>query len=204
MAKAENVVKGSFRNIIDSYNNASESSIAEGTAWYTDAHNIALQVSTLLGTDDVRVGAGIISALSPQIDWGANIAEALKFASLGYSTKQTGANNLKAQRISEGEDPETVLGGNKVVPFYHAILDPYGDYLPVVDRHGLEIHYGKSVSKRDRNRAMSNSRVMKRIQTSYKLASKKLGLHYNVVQAVTWVQHRKDKGYTKEIAWETN
>lgn len=202
MAKAENVVKGSFRNIIDTYNRASESSIIEGTTWYTDAHSIALQVSELCGSDDVRIGAGILAALSPQMDWGENIAEALKFASLGYSTKQTGANNMKAKRIREGEDPIEVLGGKKVVAFYHAILEPFGDFMPVVDRHALDIYRGKLISKRDRNRAMSNPRVINRIQTSYKLASKKLGVHYNVVQAVTWVQHRKDKGYVKEKEWE--
>ena len=201
MAKAENVVKGSFRNIIDIYNKASEASIAEGEVWYTDAHTIALQVSELCGTDDVRVGAGILAALSPQMDWGENIAEALKVASLGYSTKQTSANNEKAVKIREGQDPDEVLGGAKVTAFYHAILEPFGDTPPVIDRHAIDIYRGKLISKRDRNRAMSNPRVINRIQTSYKLASKKLGVHYNVVQAVTWVQHRKDKGYVKEKEW---
>jgi len=202
MAKAENVVKGSYQNIVEAYNRASADSLVEGQYWYTDANNIAMQVSKLLGTEDIRVGAGILAALSPQTDWGDNVAEALKFTSLGYSTKQTSANNAKAKRISEGEDPDTVLGGNKVVPFYHAIVEPYGNYLPVVDSHAQTIYYGKPVSKRDKSRAFSSPKVMRRMQTSYKLASKKLGVHYNVVQAVTWVQHRKNKGYTKVRAWE--
>ena len=202
MAKAENIVKGSYRHIIDTYNNASESSIAEGKVWYSHANHIAWQVTKLLGSKDIRVGAGIIAALSPQMDWGENVTEALRFVSEGYSIMQTRANNVKAKRISEGEDPDTVLGGLKVTAFYHAILEPFGDTPPVVDRHAIDIHKGELVSKRDRNRAMSNPRVISRIQTSYKLASKKLGVHWHVVQAVTWVQQRKNKGYVKEKAWE--
>ena len=202
MAKAENIVKGSYRHIIDTYNNASESSIAEGKVWYSHANHIAWQVTKLLGSKDIRVGAGSIASLSPQMDWGENVTEALRFVSVGYSTKQTRANNMKAKRISEGDDPETVLGGLKVTAFYHAILEPFGDTPPVVDRHAIDIHKGELVSKRDRNRAMSNPRVISRIQTSYKLASKKLGVHWHVVQAVTWVQQRKNKGYVKEKAWE--
>ena len=202
MAKAENVVKGSYQNIVDAYNVASEDSHTEGQNWYRDANSIAVQVSKLLGTEDIRVGAGILSALSPQIDWGENVAQALKFASLGYSTMQTTANNDKAKKIQEGQDPDTILGGNKVVPFYHAIVEPDGKYKPVVDRHAIAVYYGKPVSRRDLGRAMSNPRVMRRIQSAYKRASKKVGQHYNVVQATTWVQHRKDKGYTKVKAWE--
>jgi len=202
MAKAENVVKGSYQNIVEAYNNASEDSLIEGWDWYKDAKMIAGQVSNLLGTEDIRVGAGILAALSPQIDWGTNIAEALKFTSLGYSTMQTQANNAKAKKISEGQDPDTVLGGNKVVPFYHAILEPTGQYKPVVDRHAMWIYYGKPVSEKQLSRAFGNKKVMRRIQSAYVRASKKVGQHYNVVQATTWVQHRKDKGYVQAKAWE--
>ena len=210
MAKAENTVKGSHKNITDMWFSATESSIREGYTWYTDAHNIAKQVSELCGTTDIRVGAGILAALSPQMEWGENIAEALKFASLGYSKKQTGANNAKAEKIRAGQDPAEVLGGLKVKAFYEAIVEPFGDGNPVIDRHALTVYYGKPVSKRDRNRAFSNARVIERLQWSYKKSAKDISLvlgytvHYNVVQAVTWVQHRKDKGLVKEIEWENN
>ena len=202
MAKAHNIVRGSYQNIVQAYNKASEDSLVKGQGWYTDAKNIAEQVSTLVGTEDIRVGAGIIAALSPQMSWGDNIAEALKFTSLGYSTMQTKANNVKAQKIQEGQDPETVLGGAKVTSFYHAILEPTGQYKPVVDRHAIAIYYGKPVSHRDLGRAMSNPRVVRRIQSAYSRASRIVGKHYNVVQATTWLQHRKDKGYVKASAWE--
>ena len=202
MAKAHNIVRGSYQNIVQAYNKASAESFFEGREWYTDANSIAEQVSTLLGTEDIRVGAGILSALSPQIAWGENVAAALKFTSLGYSTMQTQANNAKAQKIQEGQDPETVLGGAKVTSFYHAILEPTGQYKPVVDRHAIAVYYGKPVSRRDLGRAMSNPRVIRRIQSAYVRASRIVRQHYNVVQATTWVQHRKDKGYVQAKAWE--
>ena len=202
MAKAENIVKGSYQNIVEAYNNASESSRKEGQFWYHDAHEIALQVSKLLDTNDIRVGAGIISALSPQKDWGDNVAEALVFTAQGFSKTQTQANNDKARKISEGQDPATVLGGAKVIPFYHAILEPEGNYKPVIDRHALAVYYGKPVTRRDLGRATKNPRVMQRIQSAYVRASKEVGQHYNVVQATTWVQHRKNKGTAKVAAWE--
>ena len=202
MAKAHNIVRGSYQNIVQAYNKASAESFFEGREWYTYANSIAEQVSTLLGTEDIRVGAGILSALSPQIAWGENVAEALKFTSLGYSTMQTQANNAKAQKIQEGQDPETVLGGAKVTSFYHAILEPTGQYKPVVDRHAIAVYYGKPVSRRDLGRAMSNPRVIRRIQSAYVRASRIVRQHYNVVQATTWVQHRKDKGYVQAKAWE--
>ena len=202
MAKAHNIVRGSYQNIVQAYNKASAESFFEGREWYTDANSIAEQVSTLLGTEDIRVGAGILSALSPQIAWGENVAEALKFTSLGYSTMQTQANNAKAQKIQEGQDPETVLGGAKVTSFYHAILEPTGQYKPVVDRHAIAVYYGKPVSRRDLGRAMSNPRVIRSIQSAYVRARRRVRQHYNVVQATTWVQHRKDKGYVQAKAWE--
>jgi hypothetical protein len=202
MAKAENIVKGSYQNIVEAYNKASKSSREEGQSWYYDAHEIALQVSKLLGTADVKVGAGIISALSPQKDWGDNVAEALVFTTQGFSKTQTQANNDKARKISEGQDPDSVLGGAKVIPFYHAIVEPEGNYKPVIDRHALAVYYGKHVNRRDLGRATKNPRVMRRIQSAYVRASREVGLHYNVVQATTWVQHRKNKGYTKVAAWE--
>ena len=202
MAKAENILKGSYRHILKAYNEASIDSKLEGEIWYDEAQIVAEQVSKLLGTNDLRIGAGIIAALSPQMDWGENIEEAIKFTSTHYSTRQTKANNAKALRILEGENPLDVLGGAKVIAFYHAILEPKGKYPPVIDRHAMRVYYGKPVSKRDRNRAFSNTRVIRRIQSANIRVARELGIHPNVVQAITWVHQRKLNGLVHEKAWE--
>lgn len=202
MAKAENILKGSHRHIRQAYENASIESKLEGEIWYDEARVIAEQVTKLLDTDDLRMGAGIIAALSPQMDWGENIEEAIKFTSIHYSTRQTRANNAKALRILEGENPEDVLGGAKVVAFYHAILEPKGNYPVVVDRHAMRVYNGEPVTKRDLNRVFSNWRVIRRIQFAYRKEARRLGIHPNVLQAITWVHQRKVNKLVHEKAWE--
>ena len=199
--KAENVVKGSYRNIVDAYNSASPASHAEGTRWYTDAHGIAKQVSDMADSDDIRVGAGIIAALSPQMEWGDNVIEAIQLCTTGKASRQTKVNEDKAILIAQRQDPDTILGGEKVVPFYHAIVNPTGQYKPVVDRHAIAVYYGKPVTSKELSRVFGSKKVMQRIQSAYVRAGKVTGQHYNVVQATTWVQHRKNKGIAKETAW---
>ena len=199
--KAENVVKGSYRNIVDAYHSASPTSHAEGTDWYMDAHRIAWQLSGMLGSNDIRVGAGIIAALSPQMEWGDNVTEAIQLCSTGKASRQTKVNEDKAILIAQRQDPDTILGGEKVVPFYHAIVNPTGQYKPVVDRHAIAVYYGKPVTKTELSRVFGRKKVMRRIQSAYIRAGRETGQHYNVVQATTWVQHRKDKGIAKETAW---
>jgi len=201
MPRAENVVKGSYRNIVDAYHSASPASHAEGTRWYTDAHGIAKQVSGMLDSDDIRVGAGIIAALSPQMEWGDNVTEAIQLCSTGKSPRQTKANEDKAILIGSNQDPEEVLGGEKVTAFYHAMVSPTGQGKPVIDRHAIAIYYGKPVTERQLNSVFGRKKVMQRIQSAYIRAGKVIGEHHNVVQATTWVQHRKNKGIVKETAW---
>ena len=208
--KAKNIVKGSFRNIIEAYNKASLASRSEGKQWYQDAYNIAKQISAILDSDDVRIGAGILSALSPQMEWGDNVTEAIKLATTGKAPRQTRANEHKAILIASGHNPEDILGGEKVVAFYHAIVSPTGNYckdcgrdiVPVIDRHAQQIYRGtKIVTKKELSRSFPNKKVIQRMQGAYVRAGKVLGVHPNIVQAVTWVQHRKDKGIVKEMAW---
>ena len=208
--KSENIVKGSYRNIVRAYNNASLASRTEGENWYQDAHDIAKQISAMLDSDDVRIGAGILAALSPQMEWGDNVTEAIKLATTGKAPRQTKANEDKAILIGCGNLPCEILGGDKVRAFYHSIVYPTGDYCKdceeittaVIDRHAQQVYKGMGVvTKRDLSRAFGNKKVMRRIQSAYIKAGKELGIHYNIVQATTWVQHRKNKGIVKETAW---
>ena len=199
--KAENIVKGSYRNIVTAYNNATESSMTEGMKWYPDAHLIALQVTTLAHSTDVKVGAGILASLSPALSWEKNVEQAIRFTGTGNTT-QTRANNDKAVLITCGVNPDEVLGGAKVTAFYHAILNPTGQYKPVIDRHALAVYFGKTLNDKQLRQCFGNARVMARVQHAYFRASRILGLHYNVVQAVTWVQHRKNKGLVRVNPWD--
>lgn len=192
--KSDNIVKGSADNIEMSYLLASESSIEEGKDWYPNARMIAEQI----GSGNTSMGAGLLAVMSPQMDWDSNIIEAWRIVLEGWSPRQTKINNNKALAIKNGADPTSILGGQKVTAFFHAIENPLGDTLAVVDRHAIAVYYGKIPTREELNKVFGSKRIVKRIQVAYKIASKRLGIPVHVLQAVVWVQHRKNIGIAKE------
>ena len=200
--KPKNKLPGSYRNIVKFYNTSAPATVNEGGKWYSDARDIAMVVGKLCGYKYHKalfVGAGILSALSPQVEWGDNIQWAIELA-VANRRKQTWANHNKALRIKNGEHPMKVLGGRKVIAFYKAIVAPLGSGEPVVDRHAVAIYMGRPVSEKELG-FLSTKKVMDRIQWAYKKAGKELGVHHHQVQAVTWSQWRIDKGITKSRMW---
>ncbi len=198
--KSDHFVKGSFQNILAYMTMADTETIEEGKQWYSNAHIIGEQVSALLGYDDPKYGIGIVSALSPQMEWGDNIEQAILFASTGWSNNQTADNNNKAIDIANGADPLSVLGGEKVTAFYQAILTPHADTKPVVDRHAMAVYCNYVPEYAKLSQAMGNARVMRRIQSAYtKAHSYYPELDRHAVQAITWILQRKMKEVTRRV-----
>lgn len=200
--KAKNKLAGSYRNIVKFYNTSTPDVQYEGSKWYSDARDMAMVVGKLAGYkyhQALFVGAGILAALSPQVEWGDNIQWAIELV-VANRRKQTWANHNKALRIKQGEHPMDVLGGRKVIAFYMAIVAPFGSGAPVVDRHAVAIYMGRTVSEKELG-FLSTKKVMDRIQWAYKKAGKELGVHHHQVQSVTWTQWRINKGVTKSRMW---
>lgn len=198
--KSDHFVKGSFQNILAYMLIADTETIDEGTQWYSNAHIIGEQVSALLGQDDPKYGIGILSALSPNMEWGDNIEQAMLFTSTGWANMQTADNNAKAEKIANGADPLSVLGGEKVRAFYQAILTPHADTTPVVDRHAMAVYCNYIPDKAELKQAMGNARVMRRIQSAYtKAHSYYPEFDRHSIQAITWVLQRKMKEVTRRI-----
>lgn len=201
--KARNKVYGSYRNIIKCYETASLSSIRDGATWYREAQDIATVIGRLGGYKNHQalfVGAGVLAALSPQVEWGDNIQWAIQLVVKGVR-KQTHANHNKALRILQGEKPTNVLGGSKVRAFYKAIVAPEGSGEPVIDRHALAIYMGRNVTEKELYYLQSPI-VMGRLQGAYKKASAKLGIHHHELQAITWLEWRANKGITRQRKWQ--
>ena len=184
--KSDNIVKGSADNIEMAYNLATDTSIAEGIEWYPNARMIA----TELGDGNTSMGAGILAALSPQADWDTNIVQAWSLKIKGWSPRQTAPNNNKALKIKSGADPTSILGGQKVTAFFHAIENPLGDTLAVVDRHIIAVYYGKIPTREEITKVFGSRRIMNRIQLAVKKVATRLGIPVHVLQATVWVQHR--------------
>lgn len=198
MNTASRRLRGSYQNIIECYNSASDRGFADGVRWYDEANSISVSIGELAGYSGHKalfVGAGIISALSPQVEWGENIHYAMLLVKDG-TRKHTQANHDKAVRIMNGERPLDVLGGRKVRAFYKAIVAPRGSGEPVIDRHAVAVYMKRSLTNKQLG-YLRNRDVMDRVQGAYIKASKILGVPHHQVQAVTWNEWRLRKGIVK-------
>jgi len=205
----KNIAEAQFgehvKNIINKYREASPEFAKGGHEWYEKAHETAAK----LGGGDVRRGAGIIAALSPLSDWDRNVREAHELTKTGtVKSALLPANVAKAQRIHAGENPEAVLGGNKVTNFFHNIHDPSNPGHVTIDRHAYDIALGrpfigqggksagvpKEPSKpgnMSEDLGLSSMGRYKHFVRAYQHASGELGVDLpHQVQATTWVTHR--------------
>ncbi len=99
-----------------------EASNNEGERWYAESRRYARQLQRQYGGGLGRA-AGIIAALSPQLQWVVNKRLAAQVMAEGWPAE--GCLELSANRahaIWMGERPLAVLGGNKTRAFYRAIM----------------------------------------------------------------------------------
>jgi hypothetical protein len=168
-------------NIIKTYRSATPAQLAKGREWYPTAHGLA----ALMADGNVRAGAGVIAALSPQKAWNYNV----KLAADAFSN-QTVRGHVrdavqKAERIMLGEDPLHVLPeDSKTWNFFRCIADPSDAEAVVVDRHAFDVAVGETLGNADRG--LSNKRRYTTIAHAYREAARRLDVLPQVLQAVTW------------------
>lgn len=187
------------QNILNVYNRADAETLRDGLAWYLDAHNTA----RTMGAKDARYlprNAGIIAALSPLNGWNNNKRKAMQvIANRGRIViGPDGSNGIglsknveKAVAIYNGADPRIVLRGLKVRAFFETILDPTGDVIPVIDRHAFDIAVGEKTNDVRRG-ILSRKGVYHEFANAYRTAAKSAGIGSAQMQAVTWVQWRRE------------
>ena len=225
MATKRRLLRGSYENIIKTYEGASQELKDEGKSWYPEAHIMARNVGEIAlpyyfndrtytrqrdsayEYRQVLLGAGIISAFSPQMVWEKNIRAANVFA--GSLTKPVWVTNrdydkafniVKCVTGNSDATSENILeilgdGAVKTRPFFMNILNPSGgvqDNGITIDRHAIAIYLGDVPSALQVGRASSKNGNTQ-IQNSYKIASQKLGVHHNDLQATTWLEWRINK-----------
>ena len=182
-------IVGSVQNILDVFDTATQRQVADGVSWYSVAHEIALDV----GDGNLELGAGLLAALSPQVDWAANIAAAYEIKLHGYAKKQTYTNNEKAKRILAGEKPLDVLGGKKVRAFYEAIRNPHGTFqTAVIDRHAVSVWAGYSLAKSELPKLQLKGQY-ETVASDYAEAASLRNVTVHTMQSVTWVAWREAK-----------
>lgn len=193
-AKRVYSAKPNSANIIRVWKQATVAELAEGMAWYSDAHALAVKLSP----ESPKHAAGVIAALSPMMGWGQNVNLAVRAYADGQASGALFSNVAKANRILAGEAPEDVLGGDKVRAFYGVIADPSSDAV-VVDRHAFDIAVGRVTNNVSRQ-ALGRKGVYGSFAQAYvraaKAISRETGMDVSAsqVQAVTWTVWRRLKG----------
>jgi hypothetical protein len=160
-------------NIIAMWNRATSEQLAAGRAWYSVARDIA----SIIGNGDVRLGSGLIAALSPMTQWSLNVRNAAAIAA-GEPVGTLSDSLVKATRILSGEDFSTVLpAGSKTWNFAHNITGE-SDHV-TVDRWAIRIALGW-----DKNKLKDAQYVI--LADAYRKAAAEIGETASTVQAVTW------------------
>lgn len=183
------------RRITTEYRNATRDQIIAGEEWYPTAQTIAHDMANRYNLT-VEQTSGVISALSPITAWTDNIRRAwtalADYAEHGTVTRgHTSHSIANVNMILRGEDPDTVLRGNKTNAFYRAILSGGTDGIAVVDRHAWNMLLGT---------VGANAPTDKQYRTAvdrFQRASDILDVPVHTVQAVTWCAWR-DRN-----AWKT-
>lgn len=152
----------------------------QGLAWYGIAQDTAREV----GNGDLKLGAGLVAAISPQMPWKRNVQLA-KAAMRGDWRGFTEDKYWKCQAILSGVDPWLVLRGMKVRSFYANILG-YKNYVTIdtwIAQH-FKVDY-PNTSKPGKGRKVYN-RIARRIR----LDASKAGMSPADYQAVLWCHVR--------------
>jgi len=181
-------------NIKDRVGSADPSQVSRSLVWYEVANDLA----RFIGDGDVRLGAGLLAALSVNKSWtlnkklAADAASGNVHGSIGFALKM-------ARDILAGKDPVTVLPtDSKTWNFYRAILDPGDPDTVTVDRHVHDAIVGETFGSA--NRGLSNKTRYATMAYAVRVATFELnqdpkwqvvhhgkGLTPNDVQAILWV-----------------
>lgn len=196
----------SVRNITRVFRSADAYQIESAAQWYADAYDIAdaLAVKHGLTVDAV---AAVIAVLSPMNSWGNNVNLAARLIAGKGEITSGGipANVAKANRIIKGEQPASVVGGQKVTNFYLSILTR-GERGLTVDRHAFDI--AVNTRHTDANRPGIGKRIYAEISAMYARAAVILSKEYGQtitagqVQSVTWMVWRER--YWARGAWDSH
>lgn len=173
-------------NIITRYGQANTEQKIAGERWYVTANQLAYMIAD----GDVVKGAGVLAALSANKSWTENTKIARRAFATGTPSGHVRTQLIKAERILNGEQPETVLGGHKTLNFYACLVNPQHATAVCIDRHAHDVAVGEVYGNRDRG--LSANGRYELLARAYREAARRLNTNPATVQAVTWVVQVED------------
>jgi hypothetical protein len=174
------------RRATTEYRRATPTRIADGRAWYRDAHAIALAHVVQYGVA-LETAAGVLAALSPRMSWGSNVMFAERMmASRGTLDHGCLTRSLdQARRIYAGDHPLKVMRGPKTRAFYDAILTAgQGDGPAVIDVHAWAMLTG------ERGATPPTNRQYREAADLMARGARIVGESVHDFQAITWLTWR--------------
>jgi hypothetical protein len=173
-------------NIVAAYQAATDQQRERGRNWYPVARDLA----EMIGHGDVRMGAGIVAALSARKPWEINVRLATDAANgnvHGHTRDALG----KVEAMISGADPAELLPMHlKTGNFWRCLVDPADPDPVVIDRHAHDAAVGERFGERDRG--LSNTNRYATLALAYRLAARQLGVIPSVLQAVVWVRRTEE------------
>lgn len=183
-----------LRNVRKVYGLASPEEIRSGLAWYDSAHSHACELSSLYSIP-MRAASEIIAALSPNVRWERNVADAYTLCEVlaaegdleSIRINTYSANRAKAGAIFRaavaGLPYAGILSGPKVTRFARTIETPWESNGITVDGHAFSVASGKRFTTKDVVIGAVNYRTCER---AYLTVGAELGIAGHQVQAITW------------------
>ena len=111
----------------------SPASWASGMGWYRKANEFIHGLNKIVDIPYRRLGWAL-AALSPLNSWQQNKIDLVNLVTTGHCGA-LGPCRVKALRVLDGERPQDVLGGNKVLAFGSNIVDPWRSRKVTLDSH---------------------------------------------------------------------
>jgi hypothetical protein len=157
----------------------------EDANWYRVALDRAWNLAAKHDTP-IHVVVGIIAALSPRMEWEANLRIAERMLA-SHGTLETGGLRVflaKARDIYAGADPLRVMTAPKTSNFYRAIMSAGADGI-VIDRHAIDV--ALNTRHTDDTRPSLTPRQYEAFAECYRRAAVIL----SQVQGLTWESWRR-------------
>lgn len=180
-------------------NLASVADVVAGQDWYDTARHAATALSNRYGID-VTTACGVIAALSPRNKWTRNLIDAENLINVYVtSSKQAcdsikvctfGKNKAKALSILDAiptlDVVESILSGPKLIEFFRCII---GQDDVCIDGHAYSIWFGDRITLT--NVPSIGVKLRRQIKQDYMAVALKNEMPAYVLQAITWVTHRR-------------
>lgn len=185
-----------LKNIELVYKQCTSNDLNSGKTWYENAKSFSVYLSKKYDVTELQ-SAGVIAALSPMKSWDMNTKIAEEFIETNGATNvHTSLQTSKAKVILHKpvipKEVELVLGGLKTTNFFHNIYDPKNDEAVTIDRHHLNVCYGKDVTT-------CTNKQYEFLKKNTIIFAKRVNMIPSELQATLWVCWKRIK---KNFVWQ--